>query len=495
MTPTDFNAILPALVLAGYACLLLLVDLLIPPTRKHWTAWLAIVGLAAAAAAHAAWRADVQTVAFKGMLVTDGFALFINLVTLFAGAVTILLAVNYLPRFGLDRGEFYPLLLFSIAGMLLMGQAADLIVVFLALELLSIPLYIMAGLARPKPASEEAALKYFLLGAFASAFLVYGIALVYGATGSTNLNAILGAARPDNARFSLLLLGAGLVLVGLGFKVAVAPFHMWTPDVYDGAPSVVTAFMSVGAKAGGFAALLRVFVIAFPGLAGQWALAAAVIAALTMILGNFAAIAQSNIKRMLAYSSIAHAGYILMGLVAASSTQSGLAAFSVGASLFYLLAYAVTNLGTWAVVMAVERAEGENATGASAPGTGLQLNDYAGLGWRRPGLALAMALFMLSLTGLPPTVGFIGKFYVFRAALDAGYLWLALVGVLTSLVSAYYYLRVVIVMYMQEGAPVTISRPALNFTVALTALATFILGVLPGPLMQAATNAVTTFGR
>ena len=281
----------------------------------------------------------------------------------------------------------------------------------------------------------------------------------------------------------LLAMGAGLVLVGLGFKVAVVPFHMWTPDVYDGAPSVVTAFMSVGAKAGGFAALLRVFLSAFPSLATEWAVVAAVISALTMTLGNFAAIAQSNIKRMLAYSSIAHAGYILMGLVAASSARADLRSFSIGASLFYLLAYAFTNLGTWAVVMAVERAEGE----------GLKIDDYAGLGWRRPGLALAMALFMLSLTGLPPTVGLIAKFYVFRATIDAGYLWLALIGVLTSLVSAYYYLRVVVNMYMREGEGLALSRPLLNFAVGLTALATFIFGILPGPLMRLATNALMSW--
>jgi NADH-quinone oxidoreductase subunit N len=490
MTPTDFNVILPTLLLSGYACVLLLVDLFIPDDRKRWTAWLGMLGLVAGAVGHVAWRNDAALVAFNGMLTADGYALFLDFVFLVSGALTILLAINYLPRTGLDRGEFYPLLLFTISGMMLMGQATNLIVVFLALELLSIPLYILSGLARPKPASEESALKYFLLGAFSSAFLVYGIALVYGATGSTDLSAIAAAARPDNARFTLLLMGVGLVLVGLGFKVAVAPFHMWTPDVYDGAPSVVTAFMSVGAKAGGFAALLRVFVTAFPALAVEWAAVAAIIAALTMVIGNFAAIAQTNIKRLLAYSSIAHAGYILMGLVAAGAANPELREFSVGASIFYLLAYAVTNLGTWAVVMAVERAESDGA-----PTNGLSLSDYAGLSIRRPGLALAMAIFMLSLTGVPLTVGFIGKLYVFRAALDAGYLWLALVGVLTSLVSAYYYLRVVVVMYMQPGTPVTVSRPALNLTVALTALATFILGVLPGPLMQAATNAVASLGR
>ena len=487
MTSTDLTAILPALTLLGYACLLLLVDLLIPDDKKRWTGWLALVGLVASGLTLLGWPGGGRLEGFNGMLIADGFAAFLIVTTLATAALSIVLAMNYLPRTGLDRGEFYVLLLFTVAGMMLMAQAGDLIVVFLSLELLSIPLYILSGFARPKLASEESAMKYFLLGSFASAFLVYGVALVYGATQTTNLAGVLAAVQSTvqagtSGQFGLMAIGVGLILVGLGFKVAVVPFHMWTPDVYDGAPSVVTAFMSVGAKAGGFAALLRVFVEAFPALAEQWALPAAVIAALTMILGNLAAIAQPNIKRMLAYSSVAHAGYILMGLVAAGSPEAGLRQFAVGASLFYILAYAITNLGTWAVVIAVERAEGD----------GLLLQDYAGLGQRRPGLALAMAIFMLSLTGLPPTVGFIGKFYVFRAALDAGYVWLALVGVITSLVSAYYYLRIVIIMYMQPGEGRALSRPGLNLAVGLTAVATFIFGLLPGPLMALATN--TMFG-
>ena len=485
MTNTDFISILPLLILSGYACLLLLVDLFIPQGRKQWTGWLGLIGLLAAGAGMLPWPSSGSLTGFGGMIVVDGFAFFLNVIFILSGVLAILLALNYLPRTGIERGEFYILLLFTLSGMMLMAQAADLIVVFLALELLSIPLYILSGFARPRPSSEESAMKYFLLGAFSTGFLVYGIALTYGATGTTNLSAILAAAQSGAATTGLLLAGAALILVGLGFKVAAVPFHMWTPDVYDGAPSVVTAFMSVGAKAGGFAALLRVFVIAFPNLAPQWAGIAALIAALTMTLGNFAAIAQSNIKRMLAYSSIAHAGYILMGLVAASSSKAGLTDFSVGAALFYLLAYALTNLGTWAIVIAVERAEGE----------GLSLDDYAGLGARRPGLALAMALFMLSLTGLPPTVGFVAKFYVFRAAIDAGYLWLALVGVLTSLVSAYYYLRIVIIMYMREGEGRALANPALNFAVGLTALATFLFGLLPGPLMELATRSMLALAR
>jgi NADH-quinone oxidoreductase subunit N len=490
MTNTDFISILPLLILTGYACVLLLVDLFIPPGRSHWTGWLALLGLAATGAGMAPWPRSGYQLAFNGMIAVDGFSIFLNIVFLLSGALAILMALNYLRRAGIERGEFYVLLLFTLSGMMLMAQATDLIIVFLALELLSIPLYILSGFARPRLSSEESAMKYFLLGAFASGFLVYGIALTYGATRTTNLSQILAVVQRGEAVNSLLLAGAGLILVGLGFKVAVVPFHMWTPDVYDGAPSVVTAFMSVGAKAGGFAALLRVFVTAFPNGVLEWGLIVAVISALTMTLGNFAAIAQSSIKRMLAYSSIAHAGYILMGLVAASSGKTGLADFSVGASLFYLLAYALTNLGTWAVVIAVERTEGDPSTNP-----GLALNDYAGLGARRPGLALAMALFMLSLTGLPPTVGFIAKFYVFRATLEAGYIWLALVGVLTSLVSAYYYLRIVILMYMREGEGRALTQPALNFTVAFTALATFIFGLIPGPLMDLATRSLLALAR
>jgi NADH-quinone oxidoreductase subunit N len=376
---------------------------------------------------------------------------------------------------GIERGEYYPLLLFTVSGMMLMSLAGDLIVVFVALELLSLPLYVLTGFARPKPESEEGAMKYFLLGAFASGFLVYGIALIFGATGTTNL---AGIAAELSGGAGLLLVGAVLVLVGLGFKVAAVPFHMWTPDVYQGAPSAVVAFMSVGAKAGGFAALLRVFIAALPDLAAAWAPLTIALAALTMTWGNVAAIVQGNIKRMLAYSSIAHAGYILMALPAAG--VRAVAPGAVSAALFYLFAYLFSNLGAWGVVLAVERIEGG----------GLQIDDYAGLSRRRPGLALAMGLFMLSLTGLPPTVGFVGKFFIFRAALDAGQIGLAVVGVLTSVVSAYYYLRVVVVMYMRSGEPETRSEGWLNATIGVAALATFVFGIMPGPVLTLAENSV-----
>jgi NADH-quinone oxidoreductase subunit N len=468
----DLLALLPVLIVAGWACVLILVDLFIPRRRKGITALLAAAGLLAALAVSAT-RLGLQQSAFNGMVIADGFSAILHLVFLFAGLIGIAQAYDYLKRQGIEEGEYYVLLLFAISGMMLMAQAGDLIVIFLAMELLSIPLYVLSGFASPQPESEESAMKYFLMGAFASGFLVYGIALVFGAAGTTDLHgvaqALHGALQSGNA---LLLLGSAFILVGLGFKVAAVPFHMWTPDVYQGAPSAVTAFMSVGAKAGGFAGLLRVFVAVFPDLGATWAPVAMILAALTMIWGNIAAIAQDNIKRMLAYSSIAHAGYLLMALPAAANSQ--VAGDAISAVLFYLVAYAVSNLGAWGVVLALEKTEGK----------GLTITEYAGLGSRRPWLALAMALFMLSLTGIPPTVGFIGKFYVFRAVIEARLIWLAIVGVLTSLISAYYYLRVVVVMYMQAGEPQTRAELWLNATVFLTGLATLILGVLPGPLFS-----------
>jgi NADH-quinone oxidoreductase subunit N len=378
---------------------------------------------------------------------------------------------------GLERGEYYTLLLFSVTGMMLMAQAADLIVVFLALELLSIPLYVLAAFARPQAQSEEAGLKYFLLGAFATGFVVYGTALVFGATGSTNLAEVVSRAASDS-NLLLLSLGAAGILVGLGFKVAAVPFHMWTPDVYQGAPTAVTAFMSSGAKIAGFAALLRVFTTAFPTIAADmtdilWALAA-----LTMILGNVIAIAQNNIKRLLAYSSIAHAGYILMAFVPYGNPD--VRADAVAAGLFYLVAYAVTNFGAWGVVIALEKSEGR----------GLQLSDYAGLARKHPALAAAMAIFMLSLIGLPPTIGLVGKFYLFRSVIAGGFTGLAIIGVLTSLISAYYYLRVVVIMYMRDGEPETERESFLDLTTGITALATVILSLVPQFLFAWASSAV-----
>jgi NADH-quinone oxidoreductase subunit N len=476
MTAQDLSAILPLLLLTSWACALMLVDAFIPAQRKGLTAGLAALGILAAFAALIP-RFGATAEAFGGMLLVDGFASFLDVVFLGSGLLGIALAYDYLKRMGIERGEYYSLLLFSICGMMLMGRAGDLIIVFLALELLSIPLYVLSGFAVPRVESEESALKYFLLGAFATGFVVYGIALTFGAVGSTRLQAIVEAVRAGVDLPGLLLAGVGLILIGLGFKVAAVPFHMWTPDVYQGAPSAVTAFMSVGAKAGGFAALLRVLITALPDVAAAWAPAAAWISALTMVWANIAAIAQPNIKRMLAYSSIAHAGYVLMAL--AASASSAVAPQAASAALFYLAAYAVTNLGAWGVVLTMEKQEG----------AGLSIDEYAGLGQRRPALALAMTAFMLSLTGVPPTLGFVGKFFLFRAAIDAGLVGLALVGVITSLISAYYYLRIVVVMFMRPGEPQVRSDAWLSAGLAAAAVATVALGIIPGPLLALAERA------
>ena len=476
MTGSEFLAVLPLIILVGWACVLLLLDLFIEDKKR--TASLAALGMGAAISA-TLFQADTQRTAFGGMIVQDNFAVFLTLLVLASGLVAILISYDYLKRMVIERGEYYTLLLFAIAGVVLMTLAADLIVVFLALELLSIPLYILAGFARPRAESEESALKYFLLGAFSSGFIVYGIALVYGATGSTGLTEILASFTSGATNQALLVPGAALILVGLGFKVGAVPFHMWTPDVYQGAPSAVTAFMAVGAKVGGFAALLRIFVTAFPKqfeLVAEMTVVLWGVAAATMILGNLLAIAQKSIKRLLAYSSISHAGYILMAVVPYAA--KGLAADTVGSALFYLLAFAVTSFGAWAVVMALE----QSAEAGDGTRRGLLIDDYAGLARKNPALALAMTVFMLSFTGLPPTLGFAGKIYLFRTALEGGMVWLAVIGVLTSLVSAYYYLRVVIVMYMVDGEPVVHGDRSLRWTAIASAGATVLLSIFAAPL-------------
>ncbi len=460
---SDFYAILPLTALLAWACVLLLADLFIPRERKGITAALSAFGLAAALG-YSVTQFGQSVSGFYNVVVLDGMANLANILLLISGLLGIALAYGYNRRMGAQRGEYYTLLLFSVAGMMLMAQAADLIVVFLALELLSIPLYVLSAYNR-RLESEEAGVKYFLLGAFATGFVVYGTALVFGATGATNLNGI--ALKASQAPGLLLTFGAALLLVGLGFKVAVVPFHMWTPDVYHGAPTSVTAFMAAGAKIAGFTALLRVFSSALPSVSADLTPVLWALSALTMLAGNFVAIAQTNIKRMLAYSSIAHAGYILMAFVPYGNPQ--VAAISVSAGMFYLLTYMVASFGAWAVVIALEKAEG----------AGLEIADYAGLAKKHPLLAAAMTVFMLSFIGLPPTLGLVGKFYLFRAALAGGFAGLALLGVFTSLVSAYYYLRVVVQMYMKEGEPTAEREPGLNFTVGFAALATVVLSFIP----------------
>ena len=475
-TYTDYYTLIPYLILTVWACVLLLVDLFIPKGRKGITAFLASLGIAISLG-YAITQTGIESTGFSGMVTLDGFSTFANILLLFSGLFAIALAYGYNKRMGIERGEYYTLLLFSLTGMMLMAQAGDLIMVFLALELLSIPLYVLSAISR-KLQSEESGVKYFLLGAFASGFVVYGTALIFGATGSTHLVSIFAQAASGETSGLLLTIGAALLLVGFGFKVAAVPFHMWTPDVYQGAPTSVTAFMAAGAKIAGFVALFRVFVTAFPAIASDltdilWALSA-----LTMIVGNLVAISQTNIKRMLAYSAIAHAGYILMAFVPYGNEK--VASTAIAAGMFYLVAYAISNFGSWSVVIALEKAEGK----------GLEIEDYAGLAKKYPALAVAMTIFLLSLIGFPPTLGMVGKFYLFRSALAGGFPGLALIGVVTSLLSAYYYLRVVVNMYMKEGDPVVEREPWLGFTTGLTAIVTVVVSFVPQYLFLLAYTAV-----
>jgi NADH-quinone oxidoreductase subunit N len=483
----DLIAVLPFAFLVLWASALLLIDVFLLQERRKTTVLLAALGLVITIVLSIA-QSGQQEMAFNNMISLDGFAVFLNTLFLVSGLIAVGLSYDYLQRMGIERGEYYPLLLFSISGMLLMSYAADLIVIFLALELLSIPLYVLAGFARPRLESEESAMKYFLLGAFASGFLVYGIALIFGGTATTNLSGIYDAVAAGLADSTLLAVGAGLVLVGLGFKVGAVPFHMWTPDVYQGAPSTITAFMAIGAKAGGFAAILRVFVIGFSNdlivieklTAVLWGLAV-----ITMIVGNVMAISQRNIKRMLAYSSISHAGFILMALV--PFAQPEVALDTVASALFYLVAFALTSFGAWAVVLSLEQNK-DNDDG-SRKGQDLY-DDYAGLGHKHAGLALAMTVFMLSFTGLPPTLGFAGKLYLFRTVLAGGHIWLAIIGVLTSLISAYYYLRVVIIMYMHDGEPLVYKNQFTAWTARISAIGVVLLTIFATPLFRWAAAAV-----
>jgi NADH-quinone oxidoreductase subunit N len=477
----NLTNILPLVILIVWACGLLLVDLFIPKNRKAWTAILASLGMLVSMG-FSIVQTGVETETFGGMIMVDGFSQFLTILVLGSGLVAVMLSFEYLTRLGIQRGEYYVLLMFSISGMMLMSMAADLIVIFLALELLSIPLYVLAGFARPRSDSEEAAIKYFLLGAFASGFLVYGVAIIFGATGNTRLTEIFQSVQSGAVDLTLMAVGAALILVGLGFKVAAVPFHMWTPDVYQGAPSSVTAFMAVGAKIGGFAALMRIFATSLGVLAMDFTAVLWGLAALTMILGNVVAIAQKNIKRMLAYSSIAQAGYILMGLVPYG--QEDVITDAIAAAMLYLVAYAFMSFAAWAVVITMERAEG----------TGLELSDYAGLGRKYPVLAAIMTVSMLSFTGVPPTLGFIGKFYLFRSVIDGGFVWLAIIGVLTSLVSAFYYLRIVVYMYMQDGEPQTQRDNWVYLTAAVTGVGMIVLGIFSLPLLNWAYQAaISTF--
>ncbi len=485
--PIDYTVILQLLIVFGWATALLLVDLLVPRGQKRVTGYLALAGVVVAAAVGVPlWGSGGST--FNNMIALDNFALTLNWIFLLSVAITIVISLDYLPRQGIERGEFYVLLLFATGGMMLLGQGTDLIVLFLGLELLSITLYVLAGFAYPRISSEEAAMKYLLIGAFGAGFLVFGIALLYGATGASNLGEIAKVlTQPDLASEDLMLAlaGSALVVVGFGYKISMAPFHMWTPDVYEGSPTPVAAFMSVGSKAAAFAALTRFLLLALGSQSATWMPILAVLAAITMIVGNVSAIAQSNVKRMLAYSSIGHAGYILMGVLAAGSPAA--ASRGIQGFLFYLLAYSLTNLGAFAVLIALEQ-RGEAAW---------DLSDFAGLWGRRPFLAAAMALCMFSLAGVPPTAGFWGKFYVFTAAWEGGLRWLAVVAVITSAIAVFFYLRIVVQIFMRD--PVrevrATSDRGLALGIGLAALGIVVFGIVPAPLINLVQQSVLALGR
>ncbi len=473
----DIYTILPVMIVAGWALLLLVVDLWIPPNRKGISALLAAMGLAIALGFVLA-SSGSTILGFNQMVVLDGFASFLQVLFLVSGMAVVALAYDYVQRMNINYGEFYVLLMFSIAGMMLMSQAYNLLMVFLALELLSIPLYVLAGFARTRLESEEAALKYFLLGAFASGFVLYGTALIFSATGRLDFVGIAATVNAGSASPVLFLIGAALLMVGFGFKIAAVPFQMWTPDVYQGAPTPITAFMSVAVKAAGFAALMRVFLVLFPSLSEHLTPILWVMAALTMLVGNVVALAQNNIKRMLAYSAIAHAGYLLMAFVAYGNGE--VVRNTVAATLFYLVAYGLTSLGAWGLVIVIEREYGR----------GIQLDDLSGIGKKYPWLGVAMLIFMLSFTGIPLTLGFWGKFYLFRTALQAGFVGLAIIGLLTSVASAYYYLRVVVYMFMKPGEPKLEINPWVSLVIGVAALAVLLLSLMPWTILELASRAV-----
>jgi NADH-quinone oxidoreductase subunit N len=475
----SLNAIVPMACVAAAAIAAMVAEAFRDPGEKMPIGPLGAIGLVGAAIASAMlWNHNASSF---GVVVADNFGLFVTFILIIVGLLSIAISEPTIDREHLPRGEYYALMLFALAGMMLMAMASDLLVIFLALEVLSLAVYVLTGIRRDSATGTEAAFKYFLLGAFSSAFFLYGIAFTYGLTGSTRLDRVGSLiASQAMAPTAMQLLAVGLLLVGFAFKVSAVPFHMWTPDAYEGAPPAITAFMSTGVKAAAFAAFVRVFLSAFEPLRGEWAMVLWVIAAATMIVGALVGVAQSNVKRMLAYSSIAHGGYLIVALLAANDVGKG-------AVLFYLLTYAVTNIGAFGVIAVLDSSERPND----------RIRDYAGLANTRPGLAALMTIFLLSLGGFPPLAGFIAKWYVFSAAIRAGYNWLAIIGVFTSVISVFFYLRIVVMMYMtpsNEEAPIqflSIPRMA-GLALLVSALLIFYLGILPARVLDWAADSIST---
>jgi NADH-quinone oxidoreductase subunit N len=477
ISASDFYYILPELVLTGGALLVLVADVLLPRRSGTALAWITLLVIGATTASLVPFAHTHVEVA-HGLIAVDQFALFFKVVFLIAAAMTVLMSVRYLEIEGASPGEYYFLILCATLGMMIMAGGIDLITIFIGLETMAVSFYILAGFLKPNPRSNEAAVKYFLLGAFSLGILLYGMSLMYGLSGTTNLRAMT-AAFAGQEKDPRLVLAVILVVAGVGFKIAAVPFHMWAPDVYEGAPTPVTAFLSVGSKAASFAMLIRIFIEGLSTMSADWRLLFEVLAIATMTVGNFAALTQSNVKRILAYSSIAHAGYLLIGIVAGTTR-------GVTAMLVYLMVYSFMQLGAFAVVVLLRRADV----------VGDELKDFSGLAFRNPFAAFAMLLFMLSLGGIPPTAGFMGKFWLFSAAIDAQYYWLAVIGVLNSAVSLYYYVRIVVFMYLKKdtiGSQPTTS-PALALALGVAVLATLVLGVYPRLLFELADASARTLG-
>jgi len=471
----NWTSIGPELILIGTAVMVIFLDLVVKGKKKDSLGYLTVLGMILALVFVVMDEGGVIK-AFGGMITNDSFAQFLTVLIVGVAIIVTLMSMQALREGSMDVGGYHTLVLLATIGMLLMVKGLDLIIIFLGLETLSIAIYVLAGYRKGVEQSAEAAFKYFLLGAFAAAFLLYGIALLYGATGTTRIEGIAQYIALKNLGTNpLLLLGVGLLLVGLGFKLALVPFHSWTPDVYEGAPTAITAFMAVGVKAAAFAAFVRIFGGALLLIGFQWKDVLWVLSVITMTVGNVVALSQTNIKRMLAYSSIAHAGYILVGIIAGGSV-------GWSAVLYYLGAYAFMNLGAFGIVLFYGHKEEAH----------VEIADYAGLGFRYPFLGAAMAIFLFSLAGIPPLAGFMGKFYLFSAAIKSGYIWLTIIGVMNSLISVFYYFRVTVIMYMKEPIKEVALEYSLPITIVLiiTLAGTIQMGVAPTFYLERALDSI-----
>lgn len=472
----SFLALFPLLIIVFAALLVLILEVFIKKENRNYLAYVSLFFLIICGIICGKfWDKDYSY--FDGYLFLDNFSIFLSFIIIITTFFVILLSMKYIFLQDVNYGEFYSLLLFALSGMMIMVSSGDFLVIFLGLEVLSISSYALAGLRRKDEKSSEAAIKYFLLGSFASAFFIYGLALLYGASHSTEISSIIDYFKSETSLSLMALIGLGLVIIGFGFKIAVVPFHMWTPDVYEGAPTPITAFFSVGPKAAGFAVLLRIFYpywkVALDSQAIFWLLC--IISVLTMVVGNFVALRQTNVKRILAYSSIAHAGYLLIAILAQDNTSL----------VFYLTVYLFMNIGAFAAVIALGKKDREY----------LELEDYAGVGFKYPWIGATFAIFLFSLAGFPPTGGFLAKFYVFVGAVRQGLVPLVIIGVLASLVSVFYYLRIIVYMYMREPSTeieIYIENPALFLVLFLCLYGVLQLGLFPGNILILVQQAVSS---